>query len=74
MRSHKIHVSYGGEYNGETYIWCECLTPPGEFPSHRFGSTIPHIFDALYEPPDDDSDVSSLLAFLKEHGEEKCSS
>jgi hypothetical protein len=75
---HKIHVSSGGEYNGETYIWCECVTPEGENPVQRFGSTVPHIFDGLF----DDGEYSgmgggtefsgggglpALLAFLKEH-------
>lgn len=67
MRPHKIHVSHGGEYNGETYIWCECLTPERDSPVHCFGSTDPHLFEGLFEMYPDDGDASSLLAFLKEH-------
>ena len=67
MRPHRIHVCHGGEYNGETYIWCECRTPEGESPVHLYGSTVPHIFDALFEA-DLDEGPGVLLAWLREHG------
>jgi hypothetical protein len=75
MRPHKVHVSQGGEYNGETYIYCECVTPEGEKPVGMYGNRrgIPGLFDGLFEG----EGTEALIAWLREHDEippEHCSS
>lgn len=63
MRPHKVHVDQGPEYNGETYIWCECMTPLGVRPVQYYGSTDPHVFDGLFEG----EGIEALTAWLYEH-------
>jgi len=63
-RPHKIHVNQGGEYNGETYIWCECLTPPGQEPVQCYGHRgTPELLAGLFE----DEGLPALLVFLETH-------
>jgi hypothetical protein len=68
MRPHKVHVDSGGEYNGETYIWCECLTPEGEIPVHCFGHPPgePRLFEGLFEG----EGLPELQQWLRHHQEE----
>ena len=66
MRPHKVHVSQGMEYNGECYIWCECLTPEGKNPENRYGNGgDQHLFDGLFEG----EGLAALTAWLHEHKE-----
>lgn len=71
IRPHRIHLSHGGEYAGETYMWCECKTPPGERPVHLFGHGNSHMFGALFEVTalGDDEGPERLTAWMEEHSE-----
>lgn len=59
--THRIHVISGLEYQGETYIWCECLAGNKNLAQVYHGRGIPD--SALF----DGKGATELLAWLSRH-------
>jgi hypothetical protein len=57
---HRLHVEQGPEYQGETYIWCECLAGKENLVQ---GGSAQTPAGALFEA----MGVTSLLEFLELH-------
>lgn len=60
--SHKLHVESGPEYQGETYIWCECQAGGLNLNQHYSSADFPDDV-SLFEG----SNVIMLMKFLNEH-------
>jgi len=56
---HHIHVAQGPEYQGETYIWCECLA--GDEYCVQGGSQLPD--GALFGS----EGLTELMAWIAQH-------
>jgi hypothetical protein len=79
-----IRVEHGGEYDGETYIWCTQCAPDFQVQDaqdceHNHGLVeLPGVFASPYNErhcrePDPGNGVQALLRFLRvhEHGHVK---
>jgi hypothetical protein len=59
IRPHRIHVSQGPEYQGETYIWCECLAGDENLTQRYSGDTHGALFEG--------ESLHELIDYLRKH-------